>query len=118
MAAKFLFYKKCNPNNNKLTVKTKFKERLCIYLEIVVASVVWFGLMVGAAFVFRSIEPKLFDSWVGGVLIFIVAVLPYLVVSSLAWGVPLGAMGAKAEKAAGDAGAPALVVDRKDTKNE
>jgi len=98
-------------------VKNRLTERLCIYLEIGVASVVWFALMVGAAYVFGSIEPKLFDSWTGGMLIFLVAVLPYLVVSSLAWDVKLGAMGAKAEKAAGEAGAPAFVVERKDTEN-
>jgi hypothetical protein len=44
----------------------------------------------------------LFESWAGAVLLFALAVLPYLVISSLVWEIPLGAMGAKAERATVD----------------
>ncbi len=76
-----------------------WKERLRLYVEIAVVSAVWFAIMVGVGLGFRSVAQSFFDSWAGGVLLFALAVLPYLVVSSLVWGVPLGAMGAKAERA-------------------
>lgn len=55
--------------------------------------------MVGIALALSYALPKLFESWAGAVLLFALVVLPYLVISSLVWEVPLGVMGAKAERA-------------------
>lgn len=68
--------------------------------------------MVGVAFALSYVLPKLFESWAGAVLLFALVVLPYLVISSLVWEVPLGAMGAKAERATVDkAKEPPEVID-------
>jgi len=77
-----------------------WKKRLSLYFEIGLVSAIWFATMVGIGLGFRRVAPSFFESWAGGVLLFALAVLPYLVVSSLVWGVPLGAMGAKSERAA------------------
>ena len=81
---------------------TDCKRRWLIYCEVAGVSLLWFGLMAGIAAFLNYLFSKLFESWAGAVLLFALAVLPYLVVSSLVWEVPLGAMGAKSERATVD----------------
>lgn len=81
---------------------TDRKRRCWIYFEVSCISALWFGLMAGIALALSYALPKLFESWAGAVLLFALAVLPYLVISSLVWEVPLGVMGAKAGRATVD----------------